>query len=199
MLPAAAPVVVGANCAENDMDWPAGRVAGKERPAIPKALPDTLAILMTTFEFPVFVKRTFSEVLWPTVMLPKFQVAGETDRPAWAPVPVKEIARGELDASLITVMAPLVAPEAVGANWICIDTLCPTGIAPEGFPPTTVKAAPVIVARETLTVAVPVFVTVRVCIAVVATATSPKLRVVLLAERTPELDPVPGPVFAALV
>jgi hypothetical protein len=116
MLPVAAPVAVGANCAENDIDWPAGRVVGRASPAIPKALPATLAILMTTLEFPVFVSFTLCEVLWPTVIFPKFHVAGETDRPACAPVPLKEIASGELDASLITVIAPLAEPEAVGAN-----------------------------------------------------------------------------------
>jgi hypothetical protein len=64
-----------------------------------------------------------------------------------------------------------------------------------------VKAAPVMVACETLTVAVPVFVTVRDCAAVFPTATSPKAKVVLLAERTPAPDVtgLPGPVFAALV
>jgi hypothetical protein len=116
MLPVAAPVVIGANCAENVSDWPAGSVVGNASPAIPNALPDTLAIFMTTLELPVFVNFTFCDALWPTVMFPKFHVAGETDRPACAPVPVKEIARGELDASLTTVMTPLVAPDAVGAN-----------------------------------------------------------------------------------
>jgi hypothetical protein len=64
-----------------------------------------------------------------------------------------------------------------------------------------VKAAPVMVACDTLTTAVPVFVTVKDWTAVLATATSPKLRVVALAERTPEPDVtgVPVPVFAELV
>ena|ERR1700677_778962 len=57
------------------------------------------------------------------------------------------------------------------------------------------------VACETLTVAVPVFVTVRDCVVVLPTATSPKLRVGELAERTPVPDVTgePGPVLAALV
>lgn|SRR5450432_2611909 len=116
MLPTAAPAAVGENCAEKESDWPACSVVGRASPAIPKALPVTLAILMTTLEFPVFVNFTVCEALWLTVMLPKFNVAGETDRPAWAPVPVKEIANGELEASLTTVIVPLVAPETVGAN-----------------------------------------------------------------------------------
>ena len=71
---------------------------------------------MTTLEFPVFVSFTFCETFWFTVTLPKFQVAGETDSPASAPVPLKEIISGELEASLITVMVPVVEPDAVGAN-----------------------------------------------------------------------------------
>jgi hypothetical protein len=57
------------------------------------------------------------------------------------------------------------------------------------------------VACETLTVAVPVFVIVSDWVVLLPTATSPKLRVVVLAESTPEPDVtgVPGPVFAALV
>ena len=116
MLPEAAPVAAGTNCAENVTAWPAESVIGSASPEIPNAFPDTLAILMTTLEFPVLVNFTFCETFWFTVTLPKFQVAGETDSPASAPVPVKEIARGELEASLTTVMVPLVAPETVGAN-----------------------------------------------------------------------------------
>ena len=116
ILPATAPVVVGANWAENVSDWPAGSVVGRASPAIPKALPVTLAILTTTLAFPVLVNLTFCEVFWPTVRLPKFKVAGETDKPASVPEPVKEIARGELEASLTTVIVPLAAPKVVGAN-----------------------------------------------------------------------------------
>ena len=75
-----------------------------------------MARLMTTFDVPVLVSLTFSEVVWPTAVLLKFQVAGETERPAWAPVPVSEISKGESVASLTMVIVPLVAPAAVGAN-----------------------------------------------------------------------------------
>ena len=71
---------------------------------------------MTTLDVPVLVSLTLSEVVWPTAVLLKVQVAGETERPAWAPVPVSEISKGESVASLTMVMVPLVAPAAVGAN-----------------------------------------------------------------------------------
>ena len=44
----------------------------------------------------------------------------------------------------------------------------------------------------------PVLVTVRACVALLPTATSPKLTVDVLALRTPEFD-VAGPVLASLV
>jgi hypothetical protein len=77
--------------------------------------------------------------------------------------------------------------------------LWPTGIDAEGLPPTTVKPAPEMVAWEMLTVAVPVFVTVRALVGVFPTETLPKLRLLELGERTPVFG-VPGcPLPAALV
>lgn len=63
----------------------------------------------------------------------------------------------------------------------------------------TEKAAPDKVAWEISTVPVPVLVKVSDWVAELETATSPKERVVLLAERTPAPLVVPGPVLAALV
>jgi hypothetical protein len=201
MLPVTAPAAVGANCVEKEIDWPAERVMGRESPEMPNAFPETFAMLMTTFELPVLVSLTLCEGFWPTATLPKLIEAGETTRPACAPDPVSEIARGELDASLITVIAPLTAPEAVGANWICMVALCPTWTAPEGVPLTIVNAAPVMLAWEMLTAEVPEFVIVRDSVAVFPIATSPKPRVVVLAERMPApgVTGVPVPPFAALV
>lgn len=61
----------------------------------------------------------------------------------------------------------------------------------DGFPPTTVNALPEIVACETFTVAVPVFVTVKLCAKLLPTETFPKVRLVELGERTPAPG-VPG-------
>jgi hypothetical protein len=49
-----------------------------------------------------------------------------------------------------------------------------------------------------VTVAVPVLVTVKLCVVVFPTATLPKFKLVPLAESTPAPE-VPGDVFAALV
>jgi hypothetical protein len=76
--------------------------------------------------------------------------------------------------------------------------LWPTGIVPEGFPPITLNPAPVNVACEIATAAVPVLVKVTLCVVVLPTAILPKLKLVALAESMPAPGS-PGVVFAALV
>lgn len=65
------------------------------------------------------------------------------------------------------------------------------------MPLITLKPEPEIAACETSTEALPVFVTLTVCCALLPTATLPKLTVVALAASTPA--PVVGPVDEALV
>ncbi len=153
---------------------------------------------MTTFVLPVLVSVTACVLLWPTVTFEKFSVEGEIESPDWVPVAVSEIISGEFEASLITVIEPLIAPAAVGANCTCTVLLCPTAREPDGLPLTTEKPVPVRDACEMFTVAVPVLVIVTLWLPVLPTATLPNCTVVALAESTPA--PVfPGPVLAALV
>jgi len=91
-------------------------VAGSVRPLVEKPAPETVAWLITRLLLPVLVSVTACEELWPTVTLPKLREAGEIERPGCVPVPLSEIARGELEASLVTVKVPYAAPEEVGAN-----------------------------------------------------------------------------------
>jgi hypothetical protein len=60
--------------------------------------------------------------------------------------------------------------------------LCPAGIE-EAVPPTTAKAEPEVVASETFTGAAPVFVMLRLCVALFPIETRPKLTLTGLAER----------------
>ena len=66
------------------------------------------------------------------------------------------------------------------------------------LPLSKLKPAPEIVTCDTFTVAVPVFVTLRLCVAELPTATLPKLTLVGLAVRTPAPG-VAGCVLAAVV
>jgi hypothetical protein len=116
MLPAAAPEAVGVNCTLKDTLCPAPMVAGFESPLIPNGAPLTVAGLIVRLMFPVFVSLTVWLELCPTFTLPKLTVAGVMVRPACIPVPVSVTVNGEFDASLVTVIEPLIAPEDCGAN-----------------------------------------------------------------------------------
>jgi hypothetical protein len=116
MLPVAAPVAVGANCTLNESDCPPVSVFGNDSPLMPKPLPATVATLMTMFVVPVFVNSTFWLPVCPTTTFPNVSADGEMAKPACVPVPLNEIIIGEFEASLTTVMLPVTAPAAVGAN-----------------------------------------------------------------------------------
>lgn len=116
MLPVAAPLAVGANCALKDRLCPPVNVVGRESPLIPKPVPATVARLIVTLEFPLFVSLTLCVPLCPTITFPNVKAEGAIVKPAWVPVPVIEIASGELEASLKIVRLPFIAPADVGAN-----------------------------------------------------------------------------------
>ena len=123
MLPVAAPLTVGANCTLKDRLCPLVNVVGKDSPLIPKPFPATVARLIVRLEFPPFVSFTLCVPLCPSSTFPNVNVDGEIVKPDCVPVPVKEIASGELEASLTIVRLPLIAPADVGANCICIVLL----------------------------------------------------------------------------
>lgn len=203
MLPVAPAVEVGVNCTLKERFAPGESVFGRARPVIPKPVPESVARLIVRLAFPLLLSVTFCVLVCPTVTLLKFKDAGDIVSAGSMPVPLNEMAVGEFEASLVTVNAPLAAPMAVGANCICTVTLCPTGTEDDGLPPTTVKPAPVILAAEMLTGAVPVFVTVTLWVALLPTDTFPNDTVVELGESTPappvEPPPVPPPPPAAVV
>jgi hypothetical protein len=85
-----------------------------------------------------------------------------------------------LEELLPIVICPLAAPVDVGRNCTCSVTAC-VGFSVTGkLPPTIVKPAPVIAAELTVTGAVPVDVSVNVCVADVFTVTLPKPRLAAL-------------------
>jgi hypothetical protein len=198
MLPVAGPAVVGENVTLNESDWPTAIVFGSESPLNPNSLPERVARLIVTFEVPVFDSVTPCVLLWLTCTFENVNVEGEIERPACVAVPAKETISGEFEASLITVSAPEAGPAVVGANCTVTVLLWPTARDAEGLPPVTLKPAPVTVACETFTVAVPVFVIVTVWVALPPTATLPNVTLVEPAESTP-LPGFEGVVFAELV
>jgi hypothetical protein len=118
MLPVTPPAVVGENCTLKDALWPAAIVAGRESPLIVIPLPEIVAAVTVRLAFPLFIRVTLCVALCPTVTFSKLTEAGVIARPACVPVPLNEIARGELEASLVIERLPDAAAAEVGANLI---------------------------------------------------------------------------------
>jgi len=116
MLPVAAPVAGGANCAMKERLCPPANVVGRESPLIPKPVPATVARLMVRLEFPLLVSLTLCVPLCPTTTSPNDNAEGEIVKPVCVPVAAKEIASGELEALLTIARLPVIAPSEVGAN-----------------------------------------------------------------------------------
>ena len=193
MLPVVPPAVAGVNVTLKEALCPAPRVAGNARPLIPNPLPVSVARFKLRFTLPLFVSFTVCELLCPTVTFPKLSEVGDMVSPACVPVPLKAIFKGELAESLAIERLPVTAPPDGGANLIWSDPLWPTPITLSGLPPTAVNPAPEMLAESMLTVAVPVFVNDSVWVELLPTAMLPKLRLVALGVKIPELgSPVLG-------
>lgn len=110
---------------------------------------------------PVLVTVKLSDLDCPSTTLPKLKLDGEIANPAWAPVPLREIARGELVASLAIVIDPVTLPAVVGANVAVSVTLCMALIVVPAVKPLAVNPLPVTVTLETFMALVPVLVSTK--------------------------------------
>ena len=135
----------------------------------------------------------------PSITLPKLKLAGEIDRPACAPVPLNATCKGELDASLLIVIVPVILPTVVGANEAVIVALCDVLSVMGVVTPLEVMPAPVLVMLEILTAAFPVFVKTICFCTELPIATDPKLTVVEFAFNCPVAAVVPLPLNATVV
>jgi hypothetical protein len=114
-LPAKLPTVVGANTALN-VAVPLGATLVVLRPFTEYPTAPMLTCEMASVVVPVFVIVKVWDFVWPSITLPKLKLAGLTDNPACAPVPLSAIVAGEPEALLVRLTLPLAAPAAVGAN-----------------------------------------------------------------------------------
>lgn len=89
---------------------------------------------------------------------------------------------GEFVALLITEIDPLTAPAAVGEKTVLNVVVEPAAIVTGTVRLVTLKPVPEVVIFEILTLVLPVFVSVTVCVLLLPRFTFPKLRVVVLAE-----------------
>lgn len=82
---------------------------------------------------------------------------------------------GELVALLVTVTLPVTLPVAVGANATLNDVDCPAASVRGSERPVTLNPVPVTLSFERVTLALPVLLSVTVCVALVPVVTLPKL------------------------
>jgi hypothetical protein len=184
ICPLAAPVDVGRNCTCSVTAWPGFNVTDRLPLTIVKPGPVRVAELTVTGEVPVEVSVNDWVVDVFTVTLPKFRLAVlnvNCGLSAAALVPLRATTTVlPLEELLPIVICPLAAPVDVGRNCTCNVTAWPGFSVTGKLPPTIVKPAPVIAAELTVTGAVPVDVSVNVCVADVFTVTLPKPRLAAL-------------------
>jgi hypothetical protein len=140
-----------------------------------------------TLAVPVFVIDEERVWLCPTVTLPKLRDVGLAPRVPTAFVPTPETGTVNVasDASEARVRFPFEVPEVDGANCTLKLALCPTARVAGALMPVRVYPAPLMLACEMVTPALPVFFTVPDIVWVLPTVTLPKLRLARLAARVP--------------
>jgi hypothetical protein len=103
------------------------------------------------------------------------------------PVPLRAMDNASFVVLELIVTLPETVPVASGAKVTEKFAVPPAAIVwPAPIPP-ELKPEPVVATCEMLTVVVPELVTLTVCVAVLPTATFPKLRLLAVDERTPVL------------
>lgn len=198
-LPLALPAAVGVNFTLNVALWPEVSVTGAVIPLRLKPVPLMLTCEIVTLAPPVFVTVSDSELLLPTVTLPKLRLAGFAPRvPGATPVPDKPIASVGFEAFEVSVTAPLALPAAVGVNTTLKLVLCPAARVIGTVTPVRVNPLPLTPTCEIVTLVPPVLVIVSDRDWLLPTVTLPKLKLVGLAPSVPGVTPVPDSVIVSV-
>lgn len=114
--------------------------------------------------------------------MPELALAGLTEVCGCTPVPLNAIVAGEFVAVLTTLRLPAALPAVAGAKPTVSVKLCPAARVTAPVKPLTLNPAPLTAACEMVTLPVPLFVSVIVCVALLPTSALPKLRLLVLAE-----------------
>ena len=126
--------------------------------------------------FPLFDIVIIRVLVVPTGIFPKSKLDGETviaDCPAPAPVPVRAIIETAGLVLAVIEMLPVTAPAPVGANFTVNDALLPALTDAGSVTPLTENPVPLAASCVMVSVTVPVFDTVNVCVADDPVATLP--------------------------
>src|ERR1700746_303230 len=205
MAPEALPATAGSNTTVTESDWPGCSVSPESPPIMLNPEPEIVPRVVVRAEFPMLLTLRESEPLWPTNTSPKFIVVGLTCKVpvAVTPFPDNETVRGTvLPAALKLIDAePVIAPVLAGLNATLKAEVLPAAICAPSARPDMLKPVPETVSDETESVAVPRFVTVKVCEFVLPTGTFPKAAAVGTAEIDVvlPLDTTPFPESVAVM
>jgi hypothetical protein len=118
MLPEAVPLLCGVNVTLTGALCPAASASGNETPFKLNSGLLVLADETVTLE-PLAPSVAVKLLFWPTVMLPKSSVVGDSSNwPEAVAVPESAIVKLEFEASDTMAMLPLAVPEDVGAKTV---------------------------------------------------------------------------------
>lgn len=178
-MPGKVPFVVGVNVTVNVTVWFGVKVSPELTPVVVIPVPVGVTPEIVMFEFPLFVSVTFNDLLLPTLTLPNARLEGfaPSRKVAVTPVPLTGMESGEPGALFVSDTDPLTRPAEVGENTMLNDEFLPARIEVGSVSPLMLTPAPVALAAEIMSVAVPLFVTVIVCELLVPVVTFPKLTV----------------------
>jgi hypothetical protein len=176
-LPLTLPAAVGSNVTFSVAVWLGASVVPGLTPVVLNAAPVGVTFAIVTFEFPLLVNVTLKVLPLAIGTLPKLKLVGLTPS-NWveaSPVPVKEIATGELGPLLTRETDPLTLEVEVGENATLKVALPPAAIVAGTERPLMLKPVPETFACEMVTLAVPLFFRLIVCVLVLPMETLPKL------------------------
>jgi len=159
-----------------------------------KPTPIRLACETLKLALPGLLKVIVCVLVKPTVTLPKLTLAGTTEICGCTPAPESEIVVGELPALLTTETLPDTLPVTVGPNCTLRLLDCPAAMVSGRVGPLMLKPVPETVACETVTTALPRFVSVTVWALVLATVTFPKMMLAGFGVSCPPVGWMPFPV-----
>jgi len=145
-----------------------------------KPAPVALKLEIVTLEFPLLVSVAVSELLLPSLTFPKLRldVLNPRIRVAATPVPLRVIVSGEFGALLTSCIDPVTLPAELGPKTALNVVLLPVAMVTGAAIPDVLNPVPVAVTDDIVTLALPPFVSVKLCELLVPVVTLPNAALV---------------------
>src|SRR5215831_2432480 len=152
-LPLALPAVVGSNVTFSVAVWLGASTVPGLTPVVLNPAPVGVTFAIVTFEFPLLVNVTLKVLLLPSCTLPKLKLVGLTPS-NWveaSPLPLKEMASGEVGPLLTRETDPLTLEVDAGENATLKVALPPAAMVAGPERPLRLKPVPDTFACEIVT------------------------------------------------